>query len=140
MRKAKYLILVLLILAMSNCATMLNPYENGFKCPKTQNGKCITVEEAYNESLQSSKKLKNKKTNNSLEAEYKKTIYKEWTSTLKLPKKPIITSPDLMYVVILPYKETNNNILYMHREIFMMLDKPKFVLEDRTQTSQKRGE
>lgn len=37
---------------LASCATVMNPYEDSFGCPKTGNGKCVSIEDAYQESLE----------------------------------------------------------------------------------------
>ncbi|MDH5543683.1 MAG: TraV family lipoprotein [Nitrospinota bacterium] len=48
----------------SACASVMNPYEGDFTCPKTHNGKCVSINEAYEESINGKKiekpKLKSK--------------------------------------------------------------------------------
>lgn len=45
--------LVLLAITLSACS-VLNPYEDDFACELSNEGKCITIDEAYEESLSSS--------------------------------------------------------------------------------------
>ena len=38
-------------LLLCGCSTVLNPYQSSFNCPETENGKCVSVQTAYRESL-----------------------------------------------------------------------------------------
>ncbi|RMG00116.1 MAG: hypothetical protein D6726_11850, partial [Nitrospirae bacterium] len=44
-------ILILMILVLSGCAGILNPYDSDFSCPATYEGRCVSIQEAYETSL-----------------------------------------------------------------------------------------
>ena len=46
----KYFILLLVLLFLVGCG-VVNPYRSDFKCPPLDDGKCISVGEAYDEAL-----------------------------------------------------------------------------------------
>ena len=43
------------LFASGACASVMNPYEGDFTCPKTNNGKCVSINEAYEESINGKK-------------------------------------------------------------------------------------
>ena len=45
----KKTLIAITMLLLSGCA-LLNPYESSFSCPKTADGKCVSVQTAYQES------------------------------------------------------------------------------------------
>ena len=49
------ILLVSAVLFVSACASVMNPYEGDFTCPKTHNGKCVSINEAYEESINGGK-------------------------------------------------------------------------------------
>lgn len=50
--QGKYLIIVsLFFLGLPGCVGWINPYASDFTCPKTADGKCVSVSAAYEESL-----------------------------------------------------------------------------------------
>lgn len=44
-------IYALIVTTLSGCAGVLNPYNSEFSCPKTYKGKCVSIQKAYEESL-----------------------------------------------------------------------------------------
>lgn len=50
--RSLYIAALLTLPLFAACASVMNPYEESFGCPKTQNGKCVSIEEAYRESLE----------------------------------------------------------------------------------------
>lgn len=44
-------LLFVFCLAFYGCAGILNPYSDEFSCPKTYKGKCVSIQKAYEESL-----------------------------------------------------------------------------------------
>lgn len=51
MKIALLLFFMIVGLILSGCAGMLNPYGEEFSCPKTYKGKCVSIQRAYEESL-----------------------------------------------------------------------------------------
>lgn len=45
------LLAISLAFILSGCAGVLNPYADEFACPKTYKGKCVSIQQAYDESL-----------------------------------------------------------------------------------------
>ena len=48
----RFLTLMAFALMTISCATFVNPYNEDFSCPKTFNGKCVSIAEAYDESVE----------------------------------------------------------------------------------------
>jgi len=49
--RVKVLLLIGLVSFLYGCAGVLNPYGDEFACPKTYKGKCVSIQKAYEESL-----------------------------------------------------------------------------------------
>jgi conjugal transfer pilus assembly protein TraV len=81
------IIYIFAALLLMGCSTILNPYKSEFACSKEyDNGKCMSIEEAYKESVQK-KKVKLSKTN---EKENKEAC-KKCQDNAKLGNLPVDT-------------------------------------------------
>ena len=49
--RLKILVVSIALFVLDGCASVMNPYEGDFTCPKTKNGKCVSINEAYEESI-----------------------------------------------------------------------------------------
>jgi len=134
------------------CSAILNPYASDFSCAKMDNGKCVDLDTAYNESLdKTGKKNRNaiKKPCDGATCEdsnkitdtdgkdhqptpdilYQQELQKKLAGLLRLPTTPILAPPMVMRVLILPYKGEDDT-LYMQRYVYFIVDGPKFVMGD----------
>jgi len=130
-----------LCLFLSGCS-VFNPYNGEFTCPKTFNGKCVSPTSAYQESVDGNPKEKedeglkpsknggeDKKKGGAFisEASYQNALYEKLTGLLKEPTTPMIAPPQIMRVLILPYRGEDSR-LYMPRYVYIIVDAPKWVL------------
>jgi conjugal transfer pilus assembly protein TraV len=136
-------LLIFLTTFLIGCASVFNPYESDFQCPETDRGKCVSVQNAYGESMQKNVSKDNKeelksgktKENDATESQHKKNndyqeaLYKELAGLLKEPITPVVAPPKVMRVLLLPYKGDANE-LYMLRYIYFFVDEPKWILGD----------
>jgi conjugal transfer pilus assembly protein TraV len=122
------------------CA-VLNPYKSDFTCPQKENGKCVGVETAYDESLEKGKK------SGTLEATgkpspkpetatagaqdllYREEVYRKLIGLLREPATPLVVPPRVMRVLFLPYKGDGGE-LFMPRYIYFMADDPRWIMGD----------
>ena len=129
------------LIALSGCS-IFNPYNGEFTCPKTYNGKCTTVPSAYQESLGPDAKpvskadAKELKKNTEeiksspppvIESRYQDAVFEKLTGLLKEPMTPMIAPPQVIRVLILPYKGEGAR-LFMPRYVYIMVDEPKWVI------------
>jgi conjugal transfer pilus assembly protein TraV len=126
----------LALIALSGCASILNPYSSDFTCPKTEGGKCVSVNDAYTESLQQRAPLqggsegKNEKTETApADLGYQASLYKKMQRLLDDPVTPIVVPPIVMRVLFLPYPGDDHE-LYGYRYAFMFVDEPRWLLGD----------
>jgi len=78
--------------------------------PQKQTSQEITVEQAE-----------------SSETMYQRAVNKKLATMLKAPNTPLIAPPQVMRVLVLPYKGDMNE-LYMMRYIYLLIDDPKWVV------------
>ena len=63
----------------------------------------------------------------SSETEYRKAVNQKLASMLKEPNTPLLAAPQVMRVLILPYRGDQNE-LYMMRYIYLLTDDPKCMM------------
>jgi len=119
----KRLILVLAALTLSGCA-VFNPYEENFRCRRTDSGRCVDVPTAYHMA-----KDLDGNTARAANTEYEESLYRRVTELLQAPSTPVVAPPKVMRVLMLPY-EGDGNELFMPRYAYIFLDRPRWVLTD----------
>ncbi len=143
---------LIMLVALSGCSSILNPYSSDFTCPKTENGKCVDMETAHEESLAKTGR-KNSETGNTScrgkdcgnreksetseksgtgagpDITYQDELYKKLAGLLAQPATPVVAPPSVMRVLMFPYKGDENE-LYMMRYVYIIIDGPKWVMGD----------
>ncbi len=138
---------------LSGCGSVMNPYKSEFTCPQAEQGKCVGVDSAYEESLKA-EKLKKVKSNNQTEEKeikgyypslkgdeleenlieeklvYTGALFDKLTKVLKSPQTPVMTMPQVIRILILPYQGEKGKTLYFSRYVFTILDEPRWVLDN----------
>ncbi|MDI6615089.1 MAG: type IV conjugative transfer system lipoprotein TraV [Syntrophaceae bacterium] len=122
--------------------SVLNPYKSEFTCPQKENGKCVGVETAYDESLQkknkyeslepASQNLPGKSSTGQAEKVnllYQEEVYRKLTGLLRDPVTPLIAPPRVMRVLLLPYTGDGGE-LFMPRYVYFMADDPRWIMGD----------
>ena len=133
----------LLALVLSGC--FLNPYRSKSNCPQTDQGECISVQTAYDKSMESEGKRPRGKTlqeeaggkrkprgaasATSSEKTYRDALYARLTGLIREPVAPVIAPPRALRVLILPYNAEGGR-LYGHRFITFFVDEPRFILDE----------
>ena len=153
--------LIILLLAtlfvFSACSALISGYNSEFQCPSTNKGKCVSVKEAYRESVEGAEinplvKEKSKAggedethcTNCQSEAEasgqqevskgnqppeysYRDALYKKLSSMIGKPSTPLVVPPEVVRVLILSYTSSNNE-LFSYRYVYFFATEPKWVI------------
>ncbi len=155
------------ILFLGGCS-VVNPYRSDFKCPPLDDGKCISVGEAYDEALGFGGDLAPRRecpkepapappcepcpnwpdcgddwcpgvaTPEPCEEppepprptpaqEYQGALYRRLASLVQEPRSPLVAPPEVLRVWLLPY-EGENGELFMERYVYVMVQKPRWVL------------
>jgi len=60
---------------------------------------------------------------------YKQSLFKRFDDLLQEPATPVVAPPQVMRVLLLPYKGDGNE-LYMLRHVYFFVDEPRWVLGD----------
>ncbi|MBU1171341.1 MAG: TraV family lipoprotein [Proteobacteria bacterium] len=138
------------IFLVSGCTSVWNPYESEFRCTGQGNeGRCTSTMGAYNESLgvvpmgdrecddccEPSKKKDHQKdkkqfspTENkhlSPEQVYNKNRYDLMTQMVREEKPPVVIPPEVVRVLILPYKGADNR-MYGFRFSYFFATEPQW--------------
>lgn len=124
----RLLLAALLTMLLTGC---LNPYAGDFNCPETDNGKCVSVEDAYHESK--GRLIGTPGPSDS--GDYQEALYGRMARLLKEPETPMVAAPKVMRVLMLPY-EGNDEELYLYRYAYIFTDRPRWILTDPLKTSQ----
>jgi len=146
MRK-KAIVIMIICLLLAGCG-IFNPYKSKFDCPMGENGKCISVPDAYKESMaktSSGQEYNNnvkdkdagegKKGNGAVSAEqqvnpreiYQQEMAKKLVGFIKQPITPFLAPPSVARALILPYKASSKE-LYSERYIYFIVDEPQWVI------------
>jgi len=145
----RLILIIVFSFIVSGCSAF-GVYDDTFSCPNSYNGRCIGVDGAYKLSLEGKdnaendpdiqKENKGKKAPKDEGAEtleregvahtsYKESLFKKMNNLLKEPDTPVVAPPQVMRMVLLPYKGDANE-LYMLRHVYFFVDEPKWILGD----------
>ena len=142
------LLLLLLLPGCSGFKSIINPYEENFKCrTKDDAGKCIDTPSAYKEArfpdannadepatctnvsgdkIPCHSPVSN---TNIHQLTAQDSRYKVLTELLEEPDKPMLEPPKIMRVLMLPYKGESDE-LFMTRYVYLKLKESQWVLTD----------
>ena len=121
---------------LSGC--FLNPYSSNFRCPKTENGQCVSVSAAYDQSLKngkpsdsdkSSDSEKKDKSNSSEKDTYQRDLFRKLAGMIKEPTTPLVVPPTAMRGLALSFVGDENE-LYSYQYVFFFVDKPSWIFGD----------
>ena len=130
---------------VSGCASVVNPYKGEFECPQMEKGKCVGIKEAYEESLRQGgnstglsnyyPKLEEGKflSSEAMPEEqkaYADALFNKLNKVLKDPETPILVSPQVVRVLILPYKDDNGKTLFFSRYVYVIVEEPRWIFDN----------
>ncbi len=141
MRKAvvRFLAFALLALAASSCGTVMNPYKSGYKCSPDDFGKCVSVQEAYQESLGESVRKPGeardpedtedkRQAPANPELAYQQGVYRKMAKMMAEPETPIVVPPPVVRVLFFSYRG-EGNVLFGYRRAFFFADEPRWIMD-----------
>ena len=143
--KLNKLMLFIILLLLSGCATVLNPFQSEFKCSEVFEGECIPLDEAYelsikdgsgSEAIRSGEdkgspgntKDSGRDGRSTAEEVYREGIYRTVGELLAEPEKPVVVPPKVVRILILPYKDQGNN-LFMQRYLYFFATDPQWIFD-----------
>lgn len=143
----KRLSILIFLLLISGCASVLNPYKGEFQCPETVNGKCVSVNTAYEESVGEKrskggsqgkvKSLQDELKESSIKErtasaegnEYEKALLGRMKGLLSEPVTPMVATPQAYRILLLSYPGDGDE-LFMPRYVYFFIDKPRWILDN----------
>ncbi len=135
--KPKRISTVFMIFFFSGC-TIFNPYKDSFQCQDIDEGKCASIEKAYEYSLKSVEKG-NKNLDcpdcepETLEADnmdyeiYREIKFEKLRELIAEERPPIVVPPEVVRVLILSYTGDGNE-MFGHRYAYFFASEPKWIL------------
>ena len=137
-------VLASLLFLTTGCAKIFNPYHSEFQCPSADEGKCMSIPDAYETSIsgespsnkscngklkrsQSSDAEKTLSETDSLKYNYLTKKYEKVTALIGNPVTPVVVPPDVVRVLLLSYTGEDND-LFGYRYIYFFASKPKWLL------------
>jgi len=110
----------------------LNDKENKKACEKCHEEakKTMISEDAYCSACnipETGKPANKNVQNQSSETIYQNAVNNKLAAMLKAPNTPMIAPPQVMRILVLPYKGDMNE-LYMTRYVYLLIDDPKWVV------------
>lgn len=123
----KSLFFILIIINLYGCGTkVFNPYEKEFSCPETYNGKCTTLDNAYEESLKKTGSKEFLASASNAEKDYLEKKFVRLKNLLNEEKAPLIVPPLTKRALILPYEV--GSAMYSSRKVYFFVEDAKFQL------------
>ena len=126
-------IIAALLLILPGC--FLNPYNSEFKCPRSDNGQCLSVSTAYEESLNEKSdshaapdSKKNPDAVNEKDT-YQRELFRKLSALIQEPTTPIVAPSVAMRGLALTFVGDENE-LYSYQYVYFFVDSPSWVLGD----------
>ena len=144
----KALVITIVFMSLTACASALNPYHGDFSCPDYEKGKCVPIKTAYKESKRKQieaiegtqkkgdKVKKDSKANDNkenIEKIYESRLYEKLSKLIQQPNTPLLAPPQILRILILQYRDGKN--LYMPRHVYTYINDPLWVIERRGRRS-----
>lgn len=138
-----FFILLTAVMITSGCS-VLNPYRSDFTCPQKENGKCVSVDAAYDESLKQGKKSQESTgiieppagDKGATEAPvtksellYREEVNRKLAGLLREPVAPLVAPSQVVRVLVLPYRGEGGE-LFMSRYVYFFAEEPQWIVGD----------
>ena len=143
------------MLMTTGCAKVFNPYESEFQCPPTDKGRCMSIPDAYEQSIsgenppaENERALRRPRVSARLQREaptataapdaYTRTTeearydylsrkYDKMAALIGNPVTPVVAPPDVIRVLILSYTGADNH-LFGYRYVYFFATQPRWIL------------
>ena len=125
MKTCRIILLFLFPLLFSGCGAVLNPYHENFNCQAPEDtGHCVDTPSAYDEAVGVNQLVKGEAVNT--EKQIDAARLDRLAQLLKEPQAPMIVPPQILRVLILPYKGGED--LFMARYAYLQVESARWVL------------
>lgn len=126
MRRYKIMTVVLPIAVLAVCIFVgCMPYASNFSCPKSKDGRCGTLTDAYEFSRHppdgTDQKSGEGSSANSAYTAYRDALNMKLAGLVKNPSTPMVKPPTVMRVLLLPYVG-EDNVLFNMRFAYIMIN------------------
>jgi conjugal transfer pilus assembly protein TraV len=123
--------LFLLLILLTSCGPVLNPYNEDFKCrARDDAGECIDTPAAYKKARYPEAETTEKtELENGVQQEIHDNRYAVVAQLLQEEKKPLLQPPKILRVLLLPYKGEEEE-LFMSRYVYVKIEDSKWILTD----------
>ena len=123
------MISLFLSLVLEGCAGAINPDSSEFNCPKTAEGKCVSVSAAYEESIRKGPSVGSVGKDVSGTSSYERELMNKLAGLLKEPSAPMVSPASVLRVLFLPYPGDEKE-LYLYRYAYVFAEDPTWLLGD----------
>ncbi len=150
--KPNVLLVTGLLVLLSGCQTVFNPYDDAFQCPETDEGACTSIPSAYQRSLagknetdecktcaehQDGQAPKSVKTQSSADS---KSLYQEkrletFKALLEEDRPPIVVPPEVVRVLVMSYTGQENE-MFGSRYIYFFASESSWLLSNGVEPEQ----
>ncbi len=145
MKKVRFSIFLAAMTIVSGCS-VLNPYRSEFTCPQMENGKCVSVDVAYDESLKKGKsgkipesavltggtvleQAKEEGLGQKSDLLYRDEVNRKLAGLLREPVAPFVAPSQVVRVLFLPYRGESGE-LFMSRYVYFFAEEPRWIMGD----------
>lgn len=136
MQRIAHFVLFILIISLSACASVMNPYKGEFSCRETFKGKCVGVPDSYDESVRDTQRetsglpeTEEEPATAEIGTGYEAERYREVAELIREPVTPMMAPPEVRRILFLPYRGSDGELLMM-RYIYFFIEEPKWILGD----------
>ena len=131
---------LVVIVLLSGCGTVMNPYKSSYKCRPDDFGKCVSVQEAYQESLASGEPAPpsrgkdpedadtDRKAPGKQELSYQQETFRKMAKMMAEPETPIVVPPPVVRTLFFSYRG-DNNVLFGYRRAYFFADEPRWIMD-----------
>ncbi len=122
---------LLVLLLLAGCGPVLNPYNEDFNCrAKDDTGECIDTPTAYQKARYPEAESETPQDAAGIaQQKLQDNRYRAVAELLQKETKPLLQSPKILRVLLLPYKGEDEE-LFMSRYVYLKIEDSQWVLTD----------
>lgn len=126
-----FMCIVLFFLLLQGSCSIFSPYKSGFQCPLTDEGKCVSVSDAYTGSKEGDSNGADKKVSNKQQGgdTYESILFQQYRDIMKEPAIPMVIPAKVLRIYIFPYTSKDNEF-FMGRYVYFLAGQHKWFLQN----------